>query len=702
MSLFAKADNPEPRKDRKAKGAYATKREREAARQKSKSTAGREIGEIPACADPKRRAKCEKSLALACKTYHAKTFALEWSPDHLIALERIQTAIMRGGLFALAMPRGSGKTTLCEIATLWAILNGYRKFVCLIGSDESAAAQLLDSIKIEAETNDLLAADYPEVLYPVRALDGIAHRCKGQLYQGHRTYIDWTGNRLTLPTIAGSKASGAVVRALGITGRIRGLKYKRAEGDSIRPDLVIVDDPQTDESARSLPQIEQRQRILGGAVLGLAGPGSKISGIVPCTVIQKGDLAHRLLDRQANPDWQGERFQLLYDFPTDEALWGRYAEIRAEGLRRGEGIKPATTFYRKHRKAMDAGAKVAWPERYNPDEISALQHAMNLKLADPIAFACEYQNDPPESNLGDSELWTAEQIAHKTNGYARGALPDDAELVTGMIDVQQELLYWVVIAWSKTFTGWVLDYGSWPEQPTNYYTLENASRKLAAAYAGMGLEARLQKATADLSDRLFARAWRREQSAELYLERLLIDANWKASQKSVYGAIRESAHRAAIIPSYGIAIGAKRKPFNEYKPVAGERSGNHWRLATRKGQVIGRALTIETNYWKSFLHHRLATPAGDRGSLTLFQAGPREHQLFAEQLTSEYPTRTAGNGREVDEWALRPGRRDNHLFDCAVGCAVAASLSGCELPNFAAKPKKGPAVKRERVRYFAI
>lgn len=35
-----------------------------------------------------------------------------------------------------------------------------------------------------------------------------------------------------------------------------------------------------------------------------------------------------------------------------------------------------------------------WPERFNHDELSAIQHAMNLKLQDEAAFFAEYQNEP--------------------------------------------------------------------------------------------------------------------------------------------------------------------------------------------------------------------------------------------------------------------------------------------------------------------
>jgi hypothetical protein len=72
------------------------------------------------------------------------------------------------------------------------VLYGHREVVCLIGSDEGHAMDMLDVIKMELDGNDLLLEDYPEVVYPIQCLDGIANRCNGQLYKGERTHIGWT------------------------------------------------------------------------------------------------------------------------------------------------------------------------------------------------------------------------------------------------------------------------------------------------------------------------------------------------------------------------------------------------------------------------------------------------------------------------------------------------------------------------------
>jgi len=68
--------------------------------------------------------------------------------------------------------------------------------------------------------------------------------------------------------------------------------------------------------------------------------------------------------------------------------------------------------------------------------------------------------------------------------------------------------------------------------------------------------------------------------------------------------------------------------------------------------------------------------------------------MFAEHMTSEYSIRTEGRGRVVDEWALRPGRAENHFWDCLVGCAVAASEQGIVLSGSSPAGRvRKPAIK---------
>ncbi len=684
---------PEPEGD-----PYEMLKDRARARNAALSLAGRDIGELPEVVDPERKEKAASNFRAFCESYFPLTFHLSWSPDHLKVIRKIEQAVLQGGLFAMAMPRGSGKTTICECACIWAVLYGHRDFVCLIGSDEGHAMDMLDSIKMELDGNDLLLADFPEVVFPIQSLDGIANRCSGQLYKGERTHIGWTAKEVVLPTIQDSPASAAIIKVAGITGRIRGMKYKRADGRTVRPSLVVLDDPQTDESARSLSQCATRESILAGAVLGLAGPSKKISGIMPCTVIRPSDMADNILSRDKHPEWNGERTKMVYSFPTNEKLWTKYAEVRAEGLRAERGLADATEFYRQHREAMDEGAAVAWAERFNHDEASAVQHAMNLKLQDEAAFFAEYQNEPLPEDTGEDDELTADQVADKINRIQRGLVPIGCNHLTMFVDVQASLLFFVVAAWEDDFTGYVVDYGTFPDQKRPYFTLRDARHTLAAATKASGLEGAIYAGLERLTGDLLIREWRRDDGAMIRIERCVIDANWGSSTDVVYQFCRQSAHAGIVMPSHGRFVGASSQPFSEYKRKPGDRIGHNWRMPNVHGKRAVRHVVYDTNFWKTFIHARLAVPMGDRGCLSMFGDNPAQHRLLAEHLTAEYRVKTEGRGRTVDEWKMRPERGDNHWFDCLVGCAVAASMQGASLlgTGVAAQPK------RERVSFAEI
>ena len=673
---------------------YEDRRNAERDRQAEQSLAGRDIGPLPEVVNPDRKAACERNFQLFCESYFPETYSLAWSPDHLKVIEKIETAVLRGGLFALALPRGSGKTTITESAALWSMLYGHREFVVLIGATESAALELLDSLKTELEVNERLAEDFPEVCYPVAQLEGIANRCAGQLYKGERTRITWTSNEIVLPTVEGSRASGIIVRVAGITGRIRGMKFKRSDGRSVRPSLVIIDDPQTSESAGSLEQTRKRVRVLAGDILGLAGPGQKISGIMPCTIIRPGDMADIILNRNTHPDWNGEKTRMVYRFPTNMKLWEEYSEIRAEALRTEGNFQKATEFYLANREAMDAGAEVSWEARFNHDEVSALQHAMNLKFQDEAAFMSEYQNDPLPDDTADDSLLSVDGICAKINGLARRRVPLKCDRLTMFVDVQKALLFYVVIAWAEDFTGAVIDYGSWPDQHRHEYSLADANPSIQTLFPKAGFEGALYAALSALTDECLGREWEREDGAVLKIERALVDANWGQSTDVVYQFCRQSSHAGVIQPSHGRYVGASSKPMTEYRKQQGDRLGFNWMIPNVAGKRAIRHVIYDTNYWKSFIHARLAVPVGDKGSLTLYGRIPGAHQLFAEHLTAEYRVKTQGRGRTVDEWKLKPQSHDNHFLDCVAGCAVCGSMLGASLPEtLPAKLDRKPMIR---------
>lgn len=629
---------------------------------------------------PERRAAAEACLLTFFTTYFPETFSLSWSSDHRRIVAVIEKAIREGGQVAFAMPRGSGKTCITERACLWAALLGLRQSVAIIGSDEDAAIKILSSIKAELEGNDLLLEDFPEAVYPIRRLERITHRANGQIYMAKPTFIRWTASEIVLPSIPGSKASGVVIQVAGLTGRIRGMKTTRpSDGRTVRPSLVILDDPQTDESARSLSQCATRESIVAGAVLGLAGPGQKITAIMPCTVIQQGDLADRLLDRKKHPAWQGFRTRMVDKWPENAELWEEYAKLRASGLQEGKGLAAATAFYAAHREAMDRGAQVAWPERFDADELSAIQNAWNRRLDDERTFFAEYQNEPPMDETGGAEIRSPDDIAKRTNGFSRCELPEYTQHVTLGVDIHDKLLYWVLMGWGPDFTGAVIDYGSWPDQRRGYFTMRAAQRTLRRAYPGTGVEGAIAAGLEDLLREQMSREMRRVDGATMSVGLGLVDSGYLPS--IVYQVIRRLGMVASVLPSKGVSVRAADKPFAEYKLFPGDRPGFYWRVPSPKIRRDLRVVNIDTNFWKSFAHARFATALGDPGAVSIFGKNPSEHRLFGEHFVAETPVPNESRGRKVVEWKLPPAKPDNHYFDCLVGCLVAASMLGVALPG---------------------
>lgn len=674
MTLFGGDGKKRHGDDGKAKrdaSRYEDIKARSGDRARRVSAAGRDIGKPPPVDDQARRDGTRSDFRAFCELYAPESFPLAWSPDHLTAISKIEGAVLRGELFAFAMPRGSGKTTLCEWASIWALLHGHRQFIVIVGSDQAIAEQMLDSIKSHLEQNDLLAKDFPEATFPIRALEGINKRARGQTIDGKPTKIEWDADQITLATVPGSPSSGAAVRVAGITGRIRGLRHTRPDGKTIRPDLVLIDDPQTDESAASPSQCATREKTLAGAILGLAGPGKEISGLCTVTVIRTDDLADRLLDRQRHPSWQGERTKLVYEWPDAEDDWSEYAELRREGQRDGTGTGKADEFYRQRQARMDAGSRVAWPERKAAGDLSAIQHAWNLRIdRGESAFNAEFQNAPLADDITTDKL-DKRQLPLRATNIARGIVPAGHTKLTAFVDVQERLLYWMVCSWSESFGGQIIAYGSHPDQGSSFFEAGSARKTLALATPGASFEAALRAGLDETARLLLSREWKREDGVPMRISQILVDSNWGQSTAVVRNFCRSTPFAAQILPSRGKGVGASGTPMGPRKN-RGDRGGLNW-LVGKTAEGVQIEATYDTNFWKTFVSARLRLGLGDPEAI-MFHAG--SHEMLIEHLISEFPVRVEARGRSVDEW--KSVARENHFWDCLVGSAVAASITGLE------------------------
>lgn len=626
--------------------------------------------------DDERRAESDESLRKFLENYFPDAFYLGWSADHLQVIEIMQRVASTSGLFALAMPRGSGKTTIAVRAALWALLTRRRQYVEVLASTEKAARKIIKTMRTTLTNNQQLCLDYPSELYGIPQLKGDNRKAGGQLCRGEKTNVVLGVDEIVFPTHEFSPIGGSVVYAAGLTGSVRGPNHTRIDGSVLRPDFVILDDPQTRSSATHPAQTENRAEIVDGDVLGLAGPGKTISAVMPCTVIAKGDLADRYLN---NPRWEAVRAKMLYSFPTDMKWWDQYFEERAEEKRVHGTHDGANARYQAEQAIADAGAVAGWLERKKPDEISAIQSAMHLWYQAPEAFAAEYQNEPLEETLS-ADAPTFAGLETKLTGLASGVVPVWATRLTCAIDVQKRLLFWVVVAWSDDFTGSIIDYGTFPEQGRNYFTYSEAGVTLQSKSGSSQLEAAVRWGLDLLTQDLFGRAWKREGGGEAHIDKALVDANYGDSTDAVYEFCRRTPYSGVILPSHGRGIKAGDKPMNQYNKHPGETHGFHWYSTPGDGRRAIKHVIADVNFWKTFLAARAKALIGERGSMSVYGKSQERHRMLLDHLQAESPVQTFGRGRELWEWKARPGA-DNHWLDCLVLAGIAASMSGCALDN---------------------
>ena len=82
---------------------YERMKESARARNAALALAGRDIGELPAVENPDRKERASRDFQYFCESYFPLTFHLKWSPDHIKVINKIEHAVLHGGLFALAM-----------------------------------------------------------------------------------------------------------------------------------------------------------------------------------------------------------------------------------------------------------------------------------------------------------------------------------------------------------------------------------------------------------------------------------------------------------------------------------------------------------------------------------------------------------------------------------------------------------------------
>jgi hypothetical protein len=337
--------------------------------------------------------------------------------------------------------------------------------------------------------------------------------------------------------------------------------------------------------------------------------------------------------------------------------------------------RAATQLYLDNRAEADEGAVVSWVYRYNkdtfpdgfPHEVSALQAAYNILIDDgQETFASEMQGDPEEVRPA-GQLLTRDLLAARCNGRARGEILKTAEVITAQIDVHDEVLYWIVCAWNKSdFSGAVIDYGTWPAQRRQYFTLRDAGDTLSARYPGAGPDGAILAGLRELIPILSASRF----GPGLAIEAGGVDSGYKP--ETVTQALIAGGHDRLWRLTRGMGIGAAARPFEEYDRNKCRVYGTHYWIPSDSAT---QTVNIDVNWWKDRVQAALATAPGDPGALTLCGTA-EEAALLIQHLLSEFPIPVEGRGRHLNEWRLK-ATEDNHWWDTLIGAMVHASRMGC-------------------------
>jgi hypothetical protein len=245
-------------------------------------------------------AECRRALT----KYDPLLFALLYLPHHLrgpetgeqITLSEFHTDVIdqarRWAIPAITPgadrdvyvgPRSVGKSTwFFLILPCWAAAHGHRKFIAAF-ADSGAQAELhLKSFKSELRSNELLREDYPDLCAPARTPSG------GAVADHRNMFI---------------ARSGFVFGAKGVDASSLGMKVGRQ-----RPDLIILDDIEPDESNYSPGQKEKRLSTLQDAILPL---NIYARVVLVGTVTMPGSIVHDLVRTvtrpgEDHPDWVGD------------------------------------------------------------------------------------------------------------------------------------------------------------------------------------------------------------------------------------------------------------------------------------------------------------------------------------------------------------------------------------------------------------
>lgn len=646
---------------------------------------------IPPCQDRERRILLEEDDAEWLRWYFGgnctNPFWYDFTFQQKEMIAAIRNAITYGGDQAIAASRGEGKTTLVERLLLKYTLQGVVSFSVLFSATGASAENSLESIKNDIAENDRLWADYPEVCEPVRALENTPNRAHyqtvsgmrhdtGEAYHQHPSKFSWCGNQIVLPNVPGSPSAGAIIATRGLDAAVRGLK-KRGK----RPQLAVIDDPDTEETARSEEQAKKLEDRIDKGIGGLGGQQRGIARVMLTTLQSRVSASYKFTDPKEKPTWKGRRFRYLIKPPDRLDLWQEYVAQRQADLQSGDDFaRTAHRFYLDNRAAMDAGAVVANPHRFDasqlPDgsqlEVSSLQRYYNeVARIGPEAVATEYDNDPPEETGPVESGITPHRIQRQLSGYPRLVVPASCTVITQGIDVRKTALHWVIRAWMPDGTGFTIGYGVHEIHGTKYGSDEGVDAAIRRA-----ILARMEEAhETPLVD---------TDGQSRRIDLTAIDARYRTA--AVKAACLEAGQGVYPLMAFGKSAGCAGPIFTAKRRSRFVKPGDGWNLVKNEGDLVW-LIESDADRWKAWEHDRWMTDPEKPGAMKLYGEGgepggrlsddEKAHHAYARHICNEVEIEEPYKGTIRRRWKVKS--ENNHWLDASCYANVAAHIKGIRL-----------------------
>ncbi len=249
----------------------------------------------------KRRSAALASFPCFLQSYFAHYFSIASGPQQqelccLIASLRDRRQ-RKARKYSRAISRGFGKSTIITLCgVLWLALRGDWKFVLLISATLAHAEGFLRKIADEAEGNELLAEDFPE-LRPARDSNG--------------TTTAWNDRHLVF-------AGDFAILAKGFGNKIRGLRHKHH-----RPDAIVIDDPDEYSDVESHSAMQKRYRWLERSALKTGSVLFDLDIVIVYTTIAETCVGEHIYQHSKFCSFDRKKYKALEQLAdgTEKSCW---------------------------------------------------------------------------------------------------------------------------------------------------------------------------------------------------------------------------------------------------------------------------------------------------------------------------------------------------------------------------------------------